>query len=216
MLQTNFYQLYPQGPRLARDHFVNFVSLSTINLLESRSHMRRYSQEGLSQPHGGEHKLHTLVYQFQILSLFRPITSYGALDLPTYFLDLSPFVPTLTDGKPHRITLDVSSAEDDHTILQNWFVSGVLQVITDPSQKRTTGQIKSYIADPFAQSSASVSTGANGDVNFTITATRKIHIESEFLSGSGKSTRVVWAQDLQYSNLQNYLKNGSIQVTKFL
>lgn len=67
MLQTSFYQIYPQGPHLARDHFVNFASLSTINLLELRSHMQRYSQEELSQPHGGEHKLHALVYQFRML-----------------------------------------------------------------------------------------------------------------------------------------------------
>ncbi|KAF9464707.1 peptide N-acetyl-beta-D-glucosaminyl asparaginase amidase A-domain-containing protein [Collybia nuda] len=146
-----------------------------------------------------------------IPTVWRPITSYGALDLPTYFLDLSPFIPVLVDGKPHKITLDMSSAEDDHTVLQNWFVSGLLQVITDSSQKRTIGSIKSYSADPFAQTSASVSTGANGDVNFTVTATHKIHIESEYLSGSGKSTHVTWTQDLQYSNIQNYLKNGSVQ-----
>jgi hypothetical protein len=106
----------------------------------------------------------------------------------------------------------VSSAEDDHAILQNWFVSGLLQVVTDPSPKRTTGQIKSYVAQPFVRSSTSVNTSTNGDVNFTITATRKIHIETEFTSGSGKTTRVVWSQDLQYSNLQNYLKDGTIQV----
>lgn len=63
-----------------------------------------------------------------IPTAWRPITSYGALDLPTYFLDLTPFVPIFADGKPHNITLSVSSAESDHTINQNWFVSGNIQV----------------------------------------------------------------------------------------
>ena len=72
---------------------------------------------------------------------WRPITSYGALDLPTYFLDLTPFVPVLTDGQPHTISLDVVSAEDDHTINQNWFVSGLLQVVTDPSGKETITRV---------------------------------------------------------------------------
>ena len=40
-----------------------------------------------------------------------PISLYGTLDLPTYFLDLTPFVPMLTDGNSHAISLDVASAE---------------------------------------------------------------------------------------------------------
>ncbi|KAL0946894.1 hypothetical protein HGRIS_013058 [Hohenbuehelia grisea] len=143
---------------------------------------------------------------------WRPITSYGALDLPTYFLDLTPFVPILTDGKPHIITIDVASAEpDNHTILQNWFVSGLLQVVTDSSSKPTTGKITSYSADPFAVSTNNAVVGANGDVDITVTASRKIRIESQITSGSGKSTRVVFSQDLRYSNVQTYRDNFGIQ-----
>lgn len=143
---------------------------------------------------------------------WRPITSYGAIDLPTYFLDLTPFVPVLTDGKPHNIGLDVVSAESDHTINQNWFVSGNLQVVTDPSGKPTTGKITQYQVDDFAATNTTGSVGTNGDVNVTVAATRKIHIESVITSGSGKTTHVVWDQRLKYSNTQNYLDNTTIQV----
>ncbi|KAI0748346.1 peptide N-acetyl-beta-D-glucosaminyl asparaginase amidase A-domain-containing protein [Daedaleopsis nitida] len=143
---------------------------------------------------------------------WRPITSYGAIDLPTYFIDLTPFVPVLTDGQPHNISLDVVSAEDDHTINQNWFVSGSLQVVTDPSGKPTTGKITRYDAPPFAQTSVTGSVGDNGDVNITVAATRAIHIESEITSGSGKTTHVVWEQNLQYTNTQNYLDNAFVQI----
>ncbi len=150
-------------------------------------------------------------------TLSSPITSYGALDLPTYFLDLTPFVPVLTDGNPHNLSIDVVSAESDHTINQNWFVSGSLQVKTDPSSKPTTGKITVYDASPFAVTSTTGSVGTNGDVNVTVQATRNIHIESEFTSGSGKTTHVVWTQALSYSNTQNYLDNTFIQVSiKFL
>ncbi|KAJ6596897.1 peptide N-acetyl-beta-D-glucosaminyl asparaginase amidase A-domain-containing protein [Mycena vulgaris] len=142
---------------------------------------------------------------------WRPITSYGALDLPTYFLDLTPFVPLLTDGAPHLFTIDVASAEADKTILQNWFVSGNLQVVTDSSSKRTTGKMTSYSAEPFAQSTITGSVGDNGDVNITVSATRKIHISSEIRSGSGHVNSVVWSQNLQYVNTQNYLDNTSVQ-----
>jgi hypothetical protein len=167
------------------------------------------SREGSFPVHGGmlrskyDHRLSN--------ASDRPITAYGAIDLPTYFLDLSPFVPILADGKSHNITIDVASAESDHSILQNWFVSGLLQVITDSSSKPTTGQITSYTADPYAESSISGTVG-DGDVNITVSATRKIHIEANILSGSGQLTHVIWSQDLQYTNIQNYLENATIQV----
>ncbi|PPQ93318.1 hypothetical protein CVT25_014447 [Psilocybe cyanescens] len=142
---------------------------------------------------------------------WRPITSYGALDLPTYFLDITPFVPTLTDGKPHNISLDVTSAEDDHTILQNWFLSGVLQVFTDKSSKPTTGKITQYTAGPFSQTNTVGTVGTNGDVSFTVSASRKIHIESTIVSGSGQVNHVVWSQNLQYTNVQNILNDTAIQ-----
>ncbi|KAJ7449814.1 peptide N-acetyl-beta-D-glucosaminyl asparaginase amidase A-domain-containing protein [Mycena latifolia] len=142
---------------------------------------------------------------------WRPITSYGALDLPTYFLDLTPFVPILTDGKPHLFTIDVASAEADKTILQNWFVSGLLQVVTDSSSKPTTGKITSYSAEPFAQTSTTGAVGDNGDINITVSATRSIHIAAEIRSGSGHVNSVVWSQNLNYVNQQNYLDNTLVQ-----
>lgn len=147
-----------------------------------------------------------------IPSSWRPITSYGALDLPTYFLDLTPFVPILTDGKAHNISIDVVSAEPSHVINDNWFVSGNLQVVTDSSPNPTTGNMTKYTADPYAVSTITGNVGANGDVNVTVKATRNIYIESTIKSGSGKTTKVVWSQNLSYQNVQNYLQNTSVQV----
>ncbi|KIP09482.1 hypothetical protein PHLGIDRAFT_116276 [Phlebiopsis gigantea 11061_1 CR5-6] len=145
---------------------------------------------------------------------WRPITSYGALDLPSYFLDVTPFVPLLTDGKPHNFTLDVVSAETDHVINQNWFVSGLLQVVTDPSGKPTTGKINVYNASPFAVTSTTGSVADNGDVVVTVSATRDIHIESTIVSGSGKTTKAVFSQHLTYSNTQSFLNETFIQDIK--
>lgn len=143
---------------------------------------------------------------------WRPITSYGAIDLPTYFLDLTPFVPILSDGQPHNITIDVASADPNRTTLQNWFVSGLLQVVTDSSSKPTTGRITSYSAQPFAEVSNDASITSNGDTVITVKATRKIHIEADVISGSGKTKHVVFSQDLSYSNVQTYLDDFNIQV----
>lgn len=145
-------------------------------------------------------------------TLYRPITSYGALDLPTYFLDLTPFVPILADGKPHTLSLSVSSAESDHAINQNWFVSGLIQVRTDTSSKPTTGKITKHVAQPFAVTTATGSVGGNGDVNITVEATRFVQIESQFTSGSGKRTDVVFTQNLTFVNTQEYSQDFAIQV----
>ncbi|KAH9177903.1 subtilisin-like protein [Lactarius sanguifluus] len=50
-------------------------------------------------------------------------------------------VPILANGQPHNITLDVASAESDHQINQNWYLSGLLQVNLDSSTLPTTGNI---------------------------------------------------------------------------
>ncbi|KZT32653.1 hypothetical protein SISSUDRAFT_1066759 [Sistotremastrum suecicum HHB10207 ss-3] len=142
---------------------------------------------------------------------WRPITSYGALDLPTYFIDLTPFIPTLTDGKAHTISLDVISAESDQSINQNWFVSGLVQVNTDSSSRPTTGKITVLQAPALPTSKVTGSVGSNGDVNITVTASHSIHIEAQITSGSGKKTNVVWKQSLSYSNVQNYLEQTTVQ-----
>ncbi|THH19304.1 hypothetical protein EW146_g1835 [Bondarzewia mesenterica] len=146
-----------------------------------------------------------------IPTAWRPITSYGAIDLPTYFLDLTPFIPILTDGSPHNITLDVASAEADHTINQNWFVSGLLQVLLDSSSEPTTGQITVYNVDDFANATSTGSAGSNGDLNVTLSATRSVHIEADIVAGSGKHTKVVFTQELKFENTQNYLDDTSVQ-----
>jgi Peptide N-acetyl-beta-D-glucosaminyl asparaginase amidase A len=160
----------------------------------------------------------------------RPITSYGALDLPTYYIDLTPFVPLLTDGSPHNVALDVVSAEANHTINDNWFVSGniqvgavpvatfkspfdlFMQVLVDHStNKTTTGKITRYDVPPFATTSVQGVPSANGDLRVTVQASRHLTIEADVTSGGGETTHVVWQQNLQYNNLQIYLQNASRQ-----
>lgn len=117
----------------------------------------------------------------------------------------------LTDGESHSITLDVASAEPDHQINQNWFLSGLLQVKLDSSTLPTTGKITRYEASNFATSS--VSSSARGvDVNITLSASRSVYIEAEIIAGSGARTEVVFSQNLEYENAQNYLQNFTIQV----
>jgi hypothetical protein len=47
-------------------------------------------------------------------TIWRPVVAINAYDLPTHNIDLTPFIPLLTDGNDHIITLDISSDEPDH------------------------------------------------------------------------------------------------------
>ncbi|KAH9054088.1 peptide N-acetyl-beta-D-glucosaminyl asparaginase amidase A-domain-containing protein [Lactarius vividus] len=138
---------------------------------------------------------------------WRPIVSYGALDMPTYHLDLTPFIPILTDGQPHNITLDVASAEPNHQINQSWYLSGLLQVNLDSSTSPTTGNLTLYQASDYATSTALGSN--NGDITIVVNASRSIHIEAEIIAGSGGRTKVVFTQNLEYGNVHNYFQDLS-------
>jgi len=122
----------------------------------------------------------------------------------------------LVDGKAHNFTIDVISAESDHTILQNWFVSGNLQVFTDPSGRPTTGRILRAENQPFAETNAVGNVDTDGNLRFTITASRNIIIESEIVSGSGTESHVTWTQAYDYSSSQQWLENALVQVGKSL
>jgi len=149
---------------------------------------------------------------------WRPITAYGALELPTYFIDLTPWVPLLTDGHSHNFTIDVASAEpSSHDILQNWYVSGLLQVVTSAtSSEPTTGKMTSYAADPYAVATTPGSVRGSGDLDIDVQAKREIRIEAEVVTvGEGKTTsttRVVWVQSLTYTNVQRWRDGGLVQL----
>ncbi|KAF8259671.1 peptide N-acetyl-beta-D-glucosaminyl asparaginase amidase A-domain-containing protein [Lactarius quietus] len=141
---------------------------------------------------------------------WRPIMPYGSIDLPTYHLDLTPFIPILTDGKPHNITFDVASAEPDHQINQTWYLSGLLYVKLDSSNVPTTGKITQYEASSFATSNVS-SSRIGEDMNVTLSASRNVYIEAEIIAGSGARTEVVFSQNLDFVNVQSYLQNFTTQ-----
>jgi hypothetical protein len=84
-------------------------------------------------------------------------------------------------------------------------------VFLDSSSEPTTGKITSYIAPDYSTSDVT-GIAASSDVNVTETASRELRIEAEVKTGSGKTTKVVWTQDLSFKNFQSYLNNATRQV----
>ncbi|KAG9095272.1 hypothetical protein FRC06_009968 [Ceratobasidium sp. 370] len=145
---------------------------------------------------------------------WRPLTSYGAYNQPTYFVDVTPFLPTLTDSAAHNITLTVvgQGLSPPHSINSNWFVSGNVRLTLGSSGMRTTGTIKSYAADPYVSPSVKGSAGpGNKTIYASVDAGRKLRIESELIVGGKEKRSVVFEQDLKYENEQKYVDDGWVQ-----
>ena len=141
---------------------------------------------------------------------WRPLTAYGTYDQPTYFVDVTPFLPLLADGAEHTITLRVRGQGQSPSINANWFVSGSLHVWLGKTE--ISGRMTKYAAEtePLPRTSGSVSAD-NATVLTSVVANRSIVIESELHGDKGAYT-VRFEQRLGYSNDQKYTGQGWVQV----
>ncbi|EIN14642.1 hypothetical protein PUNSTDRAFT_124096 [Punctularia strigosozonata HHB-11173 SS5] len=147
-----------------------------------------------------------VIYTGEFLpTIWRPMVSYGAFDSPTYYIDVSPFLPLLSDGVAHNFTVNVAGMGTDHSINVDWIVSGNIQLYLDSSSKQTTGAITSYLAAPYVDPTVTGTvSGPAPNVSVTTAASRTLSIEGYVKTGSGKTTTVKWEQLLKYSNSEIY------------
>lgn len=126
---------------------------------------------------------------------WRPIVGHRTFDLPTYRIDMSPFIPLLRKGK-HRIEFAVLGQPKT---LHNWYVSGRLHVwysnITVPRNRFLT-------SEPYISPKANITMGgsiASDNTSFFVNS-----------SASRQDKRYI----LEYNNQQSYelLKNGVVLI----
>lgn len=148
---------------------------------------------------------------------WRPQVAFGAFDQPTYVIDITPFLGTLTDNKEHEFTLKVVSAEKNQTVL-GWFISGNVQIQLDSSNERTTGSITQYIGSAVGSYESKSVVKGNVSENGTISASihtpidqpRTILIEGTIKPGSSQvPIPVSWKQSITYSNVNDLSQSNS-------
>ncbi|KAI0973179.1 peptide N-acetyl-beta-D-glucosaminyl asparaginase amidase A-domain-containing protein [Xylaria arbuscula] len=146
---------------------------------------------------------------------WRPIVGIDAYELPSFEIDVTPWLGLLTDGEPHTFALrvvgyDTSTEDGIGPIGENWWVSGAVFVWIDDAVEQTTTksfqrQASSPLFDfqPTLQTyTAEDGTITNSSFYYRLTATRSLRVSSEIMSG-GQSRLVSWAQNVSYSNIQN-------------
>ncbi|KAI1767020.1 hypothetical protein GGR53DRAFT_527716 [Hypoxylon sp. FL1150] len=146
---------------------------------------------------------------------WRPIVGIDAFELPTFEVDITPWLGLLTDGQEHTFQLQVvgfdRSAENGiGPVGENWWVSGSVFVWRDDTVEQTVAQsFRSEIAGPAFDfhSSIGIAIGGNGTATnsslyFALTASRNLTVSSTIISGN-ETREVIWTQNLSFSNIQN-------------
>ncbi|OQR99146.1 peptide-N4-(N-acetyl-beta-glucosaminyl)asparagine amidase A-like [Achlya hypogyna] len=135
--------------------------------------------------------------------MWAPVVATGAFKIPTYLVDLTPFLGKLLDGKPHNISFGVGNGQD------YWPSSGNLLVYLDKEDSQTTAVLEQESIPPPTR--ATVNATVNGpDMTFVTTAGRTSTVTT-ILKTSRGLTRYTVEQRAYFSNTQTYSNNGTMQ-----
>ncbi|KAF9882075.1 hypothetical protein CkaCkLH20_00111 [Colletotrichum karsti] len=155
-------------------------------------------------------------------SFHRPVVGLDAFDLREHEIDISPWLPVLSDGNEHTFKIRIVGLANDgdrtslNTTVGNfWVVSGKVFLWLDEEGSVTTGRPPTVdISDPDVKLTGRTlkqnSTGANESLAFNLEVTRSISVRGEVVTKKG-TKNPVWSQKLQYSNnasISEFGRNG--------
>nr|CAD1842259.1 unnamed protein product [Ananas comosus var. bracteatus] len=134
--------------------------------------------------------------------LWRPITGIGSFDLPSYDIEITPFLGKILDGEPHEFGFGVTDA------LDVWYVDANLHLWLDSQSSYSVGNLIKHEAPDFTPTVVSQFKGPDG--KFMTSANRRISSTGWVKSSYGKITTHFF-QRLNYENLMVFAANGSSQ-----
>ncbi|KAF8663305.1 hypothetical protein HU200_055917 [Digitaria exilis] len=135
--------------------------------------------------------------------LWRPITGIGSFNLPSYDIDITPFLGKLLDGKEHDFGFGVTNA------LDLWYIDANLHLWLDHKSDKTTGSLLSYDASGLDLNVNSEFTGLDGQ--FVTSAARHVSATGWVKSSYGEVTTTFY-QRFSYENSNVFTKNGNVQI----
>ncbi|CAO2194137.1 unnamed protein product [Urochloa humidicola] len=136
--------------------------------------------------------------------LWRPITGIGSFNLPTYDIDITPFLGKLLDGKEHDFGFGVTNA------LDVWYIDANLHLWLDHNSEKTTGSLLSYDAAGLDLDVNSEFSGLDGQ--FVTRASRHVSATGWVKSSYGEVTTTFY-QRFRYENINVFRNNGTVQLT---
>ncbi|KDO47013.1 hypothetical protein CISIN_1g037376mg [Citrus sinensis] len=135
--------------------------------------------------------------------LWRPITAIGSFDLPTYDIEITPFLGNLLDGKTHKFGFSVTNA------LNVWYIDANLHLWLDGRSAKTEGKLLKHSSVPLQVYLESNFKGLDG--TFLTNVNRSISSLGWVESSHGKIT-THFIQDFAYSNSMVMGNSGNLQI----
>ncbi|KAJ6894178.1 peptide-N4-(N-acetyl-beta-glucosaminyl)asparagine amidase A [Populus alba x Populus x berolinensis] len=135
--------------------------------------------------------------------LWRPITGIGSFDLPSYDIEITPFLGNILDGKTHKLGFSVTNA------LNVWYIDANLHLWLDHRSTITEGKLLKHESKPLALSLVSNFTGLNGKF---LTSARRFISSNGWVKSSHGNITTRFNQHFGYSNLMEMGKDGDLQI----
>ncbi|ORY63943.1 peptide N-acetyl-beta-D-glucosaminyl asparaginase amidase A-domain-containing protein [Pseudomassariella vexata] len=154
-------------------------------------------------------------------ALWVPIVGFHSYDVPSYQIDISPWLGILCDGQPHTFSLAVAGY-DSTTLLgttnENWWISGSIFVWIDKAGNQTTAEnlISTTPLPTFDLTDNTITSGVvNTSISLILNAKRHLS-HSALVTTSSGTQLLTWSQELFYFNSQywtdvtQYSSNGTL------
>ncbi|RDW92303.1 hypothetical protein BP5796_01697 [Coleophoma crateriformis] len=147
--------------------------------------------------------------------LWVPIVGIDTYDVPSFEIDISPWLGLLCDGAAHTFELKVLGY-DTKTLLgtvgSNWWITGSIFIWVDDHGNQTTSTtMQSVTPEPSFNFTPIITTSSNSSTNtslwVSLTGQRSLSHTSTITTSSG-SRALTWSQELSYLNIQNFTSLG--------
>ncbi|KAL1567244.1 peptide-N4-(N-acetyl-beta-glucosaminyl)asparagine amidase A-like [Salvia divinorum] len=147
----------------------------------------------------------TVIYTGGVNPFFwRPVSAIGSFNLPTYDVEITPFLGKLLDSKPHSFGFSVTNG------LNVWYVDANLHLWLDSEWERTSGEVLEHTASsPLSSSTKSRVSASVG--KFSAKFSRSVVARGRVESSHGVITTES-RQELRYKNKMELRKDGDFQV----
>ncbi len=158
--------------------------------------------------------------------LHRPIAGVDAFDLKEHEIDITPFLPLLSDGAPHTFTIRIAGVDDDgktsgrltESVDESWYVTGKIFIWLDGQASITTGDRPTVQHAPpvitLSQSTTKRSNGTNQTLTYDTQVSRTLLISAKVVTQKNSGI-VSWSQTLSYSNKGYVSGDGFNQINDF-
>ncbi|RUP46163.1 peptide N-acetyl-beta-D-glucosaminyl asparaginase amidase A-domain-containing protein, partial [Jimgerdemannia flammicorona] len=137
-------------------------------------------------------------------TFWRPVLGIGALNIPSYFIDVTPFVGQLVNGKPHDIVLQVTDAN------YFWLIDANLHLWVDHGSNQTVGALTKYDVDLDANIERRGRIATNLDANFTTTA-RRSTVVGGWVRTSTHEVRSTVHRAIRFKNRQQFTNESNYE-----